>query len=184
MIFMAGDFNKSITMTYKEIEIGIPTFEMVEEYIREKRFIISPKKVYQKYVGNGWTTKNHEPLKSLEAAINGCNSFPDIYCDIDGPECYKELLAKQEWIEFSKKVKEYYGFHCQECGTKTKSLHAHHKVYYTRKHKISRLPWEYEMKDMAVYCCDCHKKVHHYEIINTVSDKKTCKGGQVIVCKW
>ena len=115
-------------MKYKEQEIGVPTLEMVKEYINKKKFVISPRKVYQKYVDNGWTTTKHQPILTLEAAINGCNSYPEKYSDIDGPECYKELLTDARWIEFSRKVKLFYGNQCQGCGAKTKNLQAHHKV--------------------------------------------------------
>lgn len=155
-------------MKYKEQEIGVPTLEMVKEYINKKKFVISPRKVYQKYVDNGWTTTKHQPILTLEAAINGCNSYPEKYSDIDGPECYKELLTDVRWIEFSRKVKLFYGNQCQGCGAKTKNLQAHHKVYYTKKKVICRKPWEYDMSDMTALCKNCHEKVHHIRIENKV----------------
>lgn len=63
-------------MTYKEIEIGnSPTLEMVEEYIKSHGFDLDPKAVYDMYAKRGFTTKKHQPLKSVEAMVNAQNGI-------------------------------------------------------------------------------------------------------------
>ena len=154
-------------MKYRNVEIGIPTIEMVAEYIQEKRLAISPRKVYRHYNENRWTSAGGYPLVTLEAAINGCNSQLNIYgLDSDEiPETYKQLLNTPEWRSFSKKVKAFFQNRCQKCGS-LGPLHLHHKVYYTRKGRLVRKPWEYEMKDLEVLCEDCHKKAHNEVVVN------------------
>lgn len=63
-------------MTYKEVEIGnSPTLEMVEEYITSHGFDLDPKSVYDMYAKRGFTTKKHQPLKSVEAMVNAQNGI-------------------------------------------------------------------------------------------------------------
>ena len=156
-------------MKYRNEEIGIPSIEMVAEYIQEKRLAISPRKVYRHYNENRWTSAGGYPLITLEAAINGCNSKLNIYgLDSDEiPETYKQLLNTPEWRSFSKKVKAFFQNRCQKCGS-SGPLHLHHIVYYTRKGRLVRKPWEYEMKDLEVLCEDCHKKAHNQVVVNRV----------------
>ena len=162
------DYNyRKHTMKYRNEEIGIPTIEMVAEYIQEKGFAISPRKVYRHYNDNRWTSAGGYSLVTLETAINGCNSQLNIYgLDSDEiPETYKQLLNTPDWRSFSKRVKAFFQNKCQKCGS-LGPLHLHHKVYYTKKGRLVRKPWEYEMKDLEVLCEDCHKKAHNEVVVN------------------
>lgn len=67
---------------------------------------------------------------------------------------YYELLKTDEWKEFRKEVLEQYNHECCWCG-ETKRLNVHHKVYID-----GRYPWEYSMKEVCVYCKDCHTLIH------------------------
>lgn len=154
-------------MTYKGIEIdGAPTLDMVKEYIETKKFNLSAKKVYARYVENGWKTAKGDDIKTLEAAINGCNSDSKKYglTPKEAREKYCELLQTQEWKDFSSAVKKHYGNKCQQCGS-TEGLEVHHNHY--RRHGHS-LPWAYYYKEMTVLCHDCHQKVHDVKIVNKV----------------
>lgn len=61
-------------MKYKNVEIGIPTLEMIEEY-RIRRNLASPAIfIFNFYKDRNWTTKSGYPLTSVEAMCNAANS--------------------------------------------------------------------------------------------------------------
>lgn len=45
---------------------------------------------------------------------------------------------------------------CRICGTKNKTLHAHHTVY----HPYAESPWDYDIETIVTLCCDCHADDH------------------------
>ena len=69
---------------------------------------------------------------------------------------YFELMKTEEWKSFREDVLERYKHQCWWCGD-TKRLNVHHLVY-----KEGRLPWEYSMNDVRVYCMYCHSALHEY----------------------
>lgn len=153
-------------MTYKGEEIETPTLDMVREYIEVKGFEISAEKVFSKYAANGWRTAKGYEVKTLEAAINGCNSAKKKYMPTqeEKREEYRSLLQTQEWQDFRKAVIAYYDNKCQKCGA-TDNLQVHHIAY---KKSSAKLPWAYYYKDLQVLCEKCHNEEHAVKIINKV----------------
>ena len=72
---------------------------------------------------------------------------------------YKELLSRDEWRTFRKKILKRDNFQCTKCGSRD-FLHVHH-LYYIDKH----LPWEYNHVALVTLCADCHKAVHAEAIV-------------------
>lgn len=60
-------------MMYKGKEIGIPTIEMVDEYIKREKFEFSPQSAYNHLQKELWQTKKGQPYYSLEIALNVYN---------------------------------------------------------------------------------------------------------------
>ena len=60
-------------MTYKGKEIGIPTLEMVQEYILREKFSFPAQIAYNHFEKELWQTRNGQPFRSLEAALNAYN---------------------------------------------------------------------------------------------------------------
>ena len=60
-------------MTFKGLEIGIPTLQQIEIYIAEKGFYFSPEEFYEHYSKRNWLTLKGTPIKRLEAAIDSFN---------------------------------------------------------------------------------------------------------------
>lgn len=61
-------------MMYKGKEIGIPTLEMVQEYILREKFTFPAQLAYNHLEKELWTTRKGEPYLTLEAALNAYNS--------------------------------------------------------------------------------------------------------------
>lgn len=73
---------------------------------------------------------------------------------------YDELLTKQEWYDFRKKViYDKGGYVCEFCKKKH-NLQVHHKLYYKKPDKEKIEPWLYNMDEVLLLCDDCHKSVH------------------------
>jgi len=53
------------------------------------------------------------------------------------------------------KILERDDFACQYCGDTEKTLHVHHKIYFTNYN-----PWDYEDNILMTLCDDCHRDVH------------------------
>jgi hypothetical protein len=69
---------------------------------------------------------------------------------------YWKLLQRPEWQRKRLEVFERAGFKCEECGSTTEQLHAHHKIY----HK-GHAPWEYELSELSCLCDGCHERWHN-----------------------
>lgn len=73
---------------------------------------------------------------------------------------YEELLTKQEWYDFRKKVVyDRGGYVCEFCKKKH-NLQIHHKLYYKKPNKEKIEPWLYNMDEVLLLCDNCHKSVH------------------------
>jgi len=70
---------------------------------------------------------------------------------------YFEKLKDPRWQKKRLEVLQAADFHCQSCGDGTSTLHVHHKQYFK-----GREPWEYDARQLAVLCEDCHA-AHHAE---------------------
>lgn len=73
---------------------------------------------------------------------------------------YEDLMRTMEWRAFAYRMKEAANFSCAICrqGGPGVELNVHHHAY-----DRSRLPWEYEASEVAVWCGGengCHKKMH------------------------
>ena len=72
-------------------------------------------------------------------------------------KAYWEKLKDPRWQKKRLGALQDSDFHCQMCGDGTSTLHVHHKQYFK-----GREPWEYDVKQLAVLCEDCHS-AHHEE---------------------
>ena len=73
---------------------------------------------------------------------------------------YEELLTKQEWYDFRKKViYDRGGYVCEFCKKKH-NLQIHHKLYYKKPDKEKIEPWLYNMDEVLLLCDNCHKLAH------------------------
>jgi len=73
---------------------------------------------------------------------------------------YDELLTKQEWYDFRKKViYDRGGYVCEFCKKKH-NLQVHHKLYYKKPDTEKIEPWLYNMDEVLLLCDNCHKLVH------------------------
>ena len=61
-------------MMYKGKEIGIPTLEMVHEYILRQKYTFPAQLAYNHLEKELWTTRKGEPYLTLESALNAYNS--------------------------------------------------------------------------------------------------------------
>lgn len=117
-----------------------------------------------------WKTKKGEPVKTLEAAVNVCNS---IYCTRLRKELqesralqrkqerleakyidYHHQLQGEEWESYRNFILTVKGRECDICGSKS-VLQIHHKQYIN-----GRKAWEYLPSEVVVLCSECHKKIH------------------------
>ena len=60
-------------MKYKNIEIGTPTLEMFEEYVKKQRYSFPDYLPYNHYKKQNWCTKKGQPLQSVEIITNVYN---------------------------------------------------------------------------------------------------------------
>lgn len=71
---------------------------------------------------------------------------------------YFEKLKDPRWQKKRLEALQAADFHCEICGDGESTLHVHHKQYFK-----GREPWEYEVKQLAVLCGDCHSAQHDSE---------------------
>lgn len=70
----------------------------------------------------------------------------------------KDFWAKYKdprWQKRRLEVMEFRGWRCQECGSDTKTLNVHHKLY-----RKGADPWEYSNEELACLCESCHGELH------------------------
>ncbi len=68
---------------------------------------------------------------------------------------YWKKLKDPRWQRKRLEVLELADFTCEQCGSKTETLHAHHKIY-----RKGREPWEYELWELSCLCDSCHETWH------------------------
>jgi hypothetical protein len=68
---------------------------------------------------------------------------------------YWQLLKSPQWQQKRLEKLSLAGWECQNCGSKDKELHVHHKQYFK-----GRNPWEYENDQLEVLCDKCHTVQH------------------------
>jgi 5-methylcytosine-specific restriction endonuclease McrA len=64
---------------------------------------------------------------------------------------YADKLKNPQWQKLRLKIFERDNWTCQECGSKDKTLHAHHKEYIAGNE-----PWEAPEDTLITLCDDCH----------------------------
>ncbi len=69
---------------------------------------------------------------------------------------YSEKLLDPRWQQMRLRVYERDGFACRCCGSKEKTLHAHHVQY----HPHAEGPWDYDQDTIITLCADCHSDEH------------------------
>lgn len=82
---------------------------------------------------------------------------------------YSEQLRHPNWQRKRLEVMEDAGFQCEGCGDKESTLNVHHRRYVK-----GRMAWEYERKELACLCEQCHQEEHeHRELLDRllVSDQ-------------
>lgn len=60
-------------MKYKEKDIGIPTVDMFDEYIKQMGFKLTGQEVYDYCKKKHWLTNKGTPMKSVEVMTNSYN---------------------------------------------------------------------------------------------------------------
>ena len=70
-------------------------------------------------------------------------------------DTYKSLLLDPRWQKKKSEVQIRFDWTCQDCGSKEKTLHVHHKYYISK-----RKPWEYDDDCFNLLCEDCHTTTH------------------------
>ena len=68
---------------------------------------------------------------------------------------YKEQLLHPNWQRKRLEVMEDAEFKCESCGTAEVTLNVHH-----RRYAKGRMVWEYERRELACLCKDCHLQEH------------------------
>lgn len=68
---------------------------------------------------------------------------------------YWEKLQDPRWQQKRLEAMKDKDFHCEICGNNEVTLNVHHKEYF-KGHE----PWEYNNKQLAVLCKDCHESLH------------------------
>lgn len=66
-----------------------------------------------------------------------------------------EQYKRPEWQRKRLEVMQVAQFECEFCGSSTKTLNVHHKVYI-KGHK----PWEYTNEQLECLCEECHERTH------------------------
>lgn len=66
---------------------------------------------------------------------------------------YAEKLRDPRWQKMRLEILQRDLFTCQECQSKDKELHVHHRYYIK-----GREPWDYPIRALVTLCCECHEK--------------------------
>lgn len=142
----------------------------IYSYIAKNGIAVDVDYVYDYWKKKGWMTKKGEPVKTLAAAVNVCNS---IYLtrlkkelqaskhhqkEVEKAKMmyddYNEQLKSKEWEAYRNFVLVVKGNKCDICGKET-CLQVHHKEY-----RPNAKAWEYLLSEVVVLCRECHKNIH------------------------
>lgn len=69
---------------------------------------------------------------------------------------YAEKLLDPRWQQLRLRVFERDRWTCRCCGSKDKTLNAHHPVY----HPLAEGPWDYDDESIITLCSECHSDEH------------------------
>ncbi len=72
-----------------------------------------------------------------------------------GKMAYGEQLKHPNWQRKRLEVLQRSDFKCERCGNGESTIHVHHKQYFK-----GRMAWEYDSKELAALCEDCHQEEH------------------------
>lgn len=153
-------------MTYKKVEIGIPTVEQIKECASKYGYKYNAYDCYAYFKAKDWKTKDGRDYWSLEFACSVYNgvhvsqmqkkinkeNFKELSFE-HSP--YKEQLLDKRWRLFREFAIVARGGVCENCGSK-KNLVIHHPQY-----KDGYNAWDYSVKDVVCLCNNCHKKIHN-----------------------
>lgn len=142
----------------------------IYKYIVENNIAVDEKYVYDYWKAKNWLTKKSEPVKTLSAAVNVCNSIylTRLKKEIQASkhhqrelekaklmyDDYHQQLESKEWEAYRNYILTVKGHQCDICGSKT-WLQIHHKAY-----KNGCKAWEYLPSEVVVLCRDCHCNIH------------------------
>ena len=91
--------------------------------------------------------------------MNGDNQFLFAAVPNDNDVTARLNVYPKNWDDISRRLKEKYGYICQECRRKFSNckclLHVHHK---------NGLKWDCRESNLEVLCRDCHQKKHSHRI--------------------
>lgn len=85
---------------------------------------------------------------------------------------YSEKLKDPRWQKKRLEIFERDGFLCQNCFSKTKTLHVHHKYYLPVEN-----PWEYPDSALVTLCEECHEQEGELGGMKTLFIHKWCDAG-------
>lgn len=71
---------------------------------------------------------------------------------------YADLLQDPRWQKKKSETLNRDEFTCQACGSKTQSLHVHHRYY----DKDAEGPWDYPDESLVTLCLSCHNQVGEF----------------------
>jgi len=95
---------------------------------------------------------------------------------------YTEQFLDPRWQKLRLFIMARDDFTCVECGSKEKTLHAHHLLYFS-----NRKPWEYHDDFLITLCGDCHKglkDVDRFIVIFENIIRHICRTYRGIVRMW
>lgn len=155
-------------MTYKNVEIGVPTIGQIKEFTAKQGYKYNPIDCYVWLKAKDWKTNQGKSFGSLEFA---CVIYNGVYIfakrkskekinekqfktlSYEGSP-YKEQLLDKRWRLFREFAIVARGGMCENCGSK-KNLVIHHPQY-----KNGYNAWDYSVKDVVCLCDACHSKLH------------------------
>ena len=71
---------------------------------------------------------------------------------------YSEKLKDPRWQKKRLLILQRDNFTCCNCGSKEKTLHVHHKLYYANTE-----PWDYNDNVLITLCFECHEQEQYNE---------------------
>jgi hypothetical protein len=75
---------------------------------------------------------------------------------------YSEKLKDPRWQRLRLEIMKRDDFSCQLCGSKTETLHVHHKYYL-----IGNDPWVYPDESLVTLCEGCHSQEEELKVCQT-----------------
>lgn len=73
---------------------------------------------------------------------------------------YLEQINHPKWQKKKSEILNRDNYTCQLCGSKEKTLHVHHLIYFSGK-----MAWEYDNELLITLCKDSHKEIEELKKI-------------------